>query len=140
MRILLIDDDKDDQAIFCEAVKVIAPHAHCDLADNGKEGLRLLNSYGTLPDVIFLDINMPIMDGRQTLKSIKQTPEFKSLPVVMYSTSSNQLEIDAFRLMGAQYLVKATSFDDLVRSLRRFITLSSAPHLSMTFSNTSRNH
>jgi CheY-like chemotaxis protein len=140
MRILLIDDDRDDQAIFCEAVKTISPHALCDLADNGKEGLQLLNSYDTLPNVIFLDINMPIMDGRQTLRSIKQTPGLASLPVIMYSTSSHQLEIDEFRVMGAQYLVKANSFEDLVRSIRRFITLFNAVHQSETSLNISRNH
>ncbi len=121
MKILLIDDDKDDQALFCEAVKVIAPSAQCDVADNCDQGLRLLNSYTTLPDLIFLDINMPITDGRQTLRNIKQTPRLRPIPVIMYSTSSHPSEIDEFQSMGVQYLVKSTSFRELVKSLATYI-------------------
>lgn len=140
MNILLIDDDKDDQTLFCEAVKIIAPHAQCELADNGNEGLQLLNRCHTLPTMVFLDINMPIMDGRQTIRSIRQTSRLASLPIVMYSTSSNRDEIAEFRAMGAQYLVKANRFDDLVNNLRSFIHAPVAHRHSAVLLNTTINY
>jgi CheY-like chemotaxis protein len=119
MKILLIDDDKDDQTLFCEAVKVISLHIQCEVAGNGEEGLTLLNNYQELPGLIFLDINMPIMDGRETLNIIKASTRLQSLPVIMYSTSSSRDEIEKFMLQGVQYIVKGNSFDELVTSLSK---------------------
>jgi len=119
MRILLIDDDKDDQGLFCEAVKQVSDEIICDTADNGIEGLELLDSYERLPAVVFLDINMPLMDGRETLKIIRSTPKLKDLPVVMYSTSNDVDEVARFRGMKAKYAVKPTSFQSLVQLLTK---------------------
>jgi CheY-like chemotaxis protein len=117
MRILLIDDDKDDQTLFCEAVKIISPDIHCDIAGNGQEGLKVLNNNAQLPQLIFLDINMPIMDGNETLNVIKATPKLKSLPVFIYSTSNRFDEIEKFVALGVGFITKPNKFEDLVRVL-----------------------
>jgi DNA-binding response OmpR family regulator len=118
MRILLIDDDKDDQGLFCEAVKIISPEINCDVANNGEEGLRLLQSYRVLPVLVFLDINMPVMDGRETFKLIRSTPRLTTLAVTIYSTSNNKEEINEFTNLGASYITKPNSFEELVKLLR----------------------
>jgi CheY-like chemotaxis protein len=119
MRVLLIDDDKDDQQLFCEAVKAISPDIECDLAGNGEEGLEILNSYRKLPGLLFLDINMPIMDGRETLEVIRASAHLRTLPVIIYSTSNNKQEIEKFKEQDVKYIVKGNSFSELIRSLSK---------------------
>jgi CheY-like chemotaxis protein len=119
MRVLLIDDDKDDQTLFRDAVKMISPDIECDVADNGNEGLAMLNRYRKLPGLLFLDINMPIMDGRETLKLIRESAHLRTLPVIIYSTSNNPREIEKFVKEGAEYIVKGNSFSELVTSLSK---------------------
>jgi DNA-binding response OmpR family regulator len=119
MRILLIDDDEDDQTLFCEAVKLISPNIQCDVASNGQQGLIKLNSYTQLPAAVFLDINMPILDGTETFKIIKSTPRLASLAVTIYSTSNSQDEVRKFLMMGAGYITKPNSFDELVKILSK---------------------
>lgn len=122
MNILLIDDDKDDQTLFKEAVSIISPEIQCDVAGNGHEGLLKLNSYQVLPQLLFLDINMPIMDGRETLKILKSTPRLKSLQVFIYSTSNRQDEIELFLSMGVGFITKPNKFEELVHILRKRIS------------------
>jgi DNA-binding response OmpR family regulator len=119
MRILLIDDDEDDQTLFCEAVKIISPGAQCEVANNGQEGLLKLNSYSQLPSLVFLDVNMPILDGKETFKIIKSTPRLAGLRVIIYSTSNHQDEMKLFQMMGAGYITKPNSFEELVAVLSR---------------------
>jgi CheY-like chemotaxis protein len=118
MRILLIDDDKDDQFLFCEALKEISENIAFDVADNGIQGIRLLNDSKTLPDFLFLDINMPLMNGWETLKIIRASPPLHDLPVTMYSTSNCKEEMYIFQKMQAKYIVKPGSFETLIQTLR----------------------
>lgn len=118
MRILLIDDDKDDQALFREAVSDIAPDVECSFADNGIAGLRLLQSDRPLPDLLFLDVNMPLMDGRETLRLIRKDPRFQSLSIIMYSTSNSSRDVEWFFQMNTRYIVKPTCFEKLKAILR----------------------
>ena len=119
MKILLIDDDTDDQTLFCEAVKLIAPQVQCDVAANGREGLSLLNSYSNLPRLVFLDINMPIMDGRETLRIIKSTPRLQTLDMIIYSTSNHTEEVKQYTRFGVRFMTKPNSFDELVDLLKK---------------------
>jgi CheY-like chemotaxis protein len=117
MRILLIDDDKDDQSLFCEALAQISTDIVCELADSGVHGLELLNSAKTLPDIIFLDINMPLMDGRETLTVIRSKQRLQNIPVVMYSTSIASSEVSWFEKMNAAYITKPNDFTHLTQLL-----------------------
>src|SRR5882757_6709540 len=91
---LLADDDADDKTLFCEALAEIDPGIVCHTAADGKEALAILSRrQSRKPDIIFLDINMPVMDGWQCLGKLKENSEHRNIPVIMYSTSSYQRDI-----------------------------------------------
>ena len=123
MKILLIDDDKDDQTLFCEAISQISEAIVCALTNNGVEGLEYLRSSDILPDLVFLDINMPLLDGRETLAIIRATEEFRSIPVVMYSTSVAEKEIPWFEAMDAKWIIKPSDFNTLTHLLADHLML-----------------
>lgn len=120
MILLCIDDDLEDVELFQEAVSMIDASSVCVFANNGKEGLDILRN--TIPDCIFLDINMPVMDGKETLMNIRRDRRFRSVPVYILSTTHDQYEIELCRAMGAnQFIVKPGSFSELVASIRTAI-------------------
>jgi CheY-like chemotaxis protein len=125
MLILIIDDDSEDSELFCEAVSEVDATISCLKAKDGKEALRLLNGMSTLPDYIFLDINMPIMNGRECLVEIKKNRRFSSIPVIMYSTTSDTNEIRGYYALGAyDFLIKPPNFSKLVEALGSIIVSS----------------
>lgn len=115
--ILAVDDDAEDSEFFCDAIQEIDSSIVVMKARNGEDALHLLENHLLLPDFIFLDINMPMMDGKTCLQEIKKIEKLKDVPVIMYSTSSNKAEILQFKSMGAGFLVKPNHFSKLVRSL-----------------------
>jgi CheY-like chemotaxis protein len=117
MIILAVDDDAEDFEFFSDAIREIDSSITILKAANGYEALELLKSHVLMPDYIFLDINMPMMDGKACLQEIKNDPALKEIPVVMYSTTSNQSEITHYKTLGANFLVKPDRFSHLVKSL-----------------------
>ncbi|WP_431211792.1 response regulator [Puia sp. P3] len=99
-RFLLIDDDSDDRELFSEALSMVEPAIICDQATDGEEGLALLQQNKEEPDLIFLDINMPILNGWQLLSRLKASA-LKHIPVIMYSTSSNAKDKRTAQELGA---------------------------------------
>ena len=88
-RFLVIDDDTDDRELFTEALASVDPVIVCDQATDGAEALKRLAAKEIgQPDLIFLDINMPVMDGWQFLKRLKKDEVYRHIPVIVYSTSS----------------------------------------------------
>ena len=120
MKILLVDDDTDDCLLFCEAINLIDKNIECVIVENGKEALLALKTL--VPDIIFMDINMPVLDGKQCLREIKSTEFLKNIPVVICSTSSDQAEINGILNLGAGFMTKPVYFDLLVTSLKQFIS------------------
>jgi len=112
---LIVDDDNDDCEFFREALSDVAPNIDFDVANNGEEALiKLRNDLIKIPDVIFLDLNMPRMDGKTCLKELKKDNILKEIPVVIYTTSSNQDDIDETKALGAFYfLTKPSDFQIL---------------------------
>lgn len=86
-KFLVIDDDTDDRELFCEALASVDPGINCEQAVDGEEALTRLSSKEQ-PDIIFLDINMPIMNGWQFLTELKKKDGYKEIPVIVYTTSS----------------------------------------------------
>jgi CheY-like chemotaxis protein len=121
MNILFIDDDADDKDIFFEAINAINPDIECDAVTNGEEALQMLQSVSTLPQYIFLDINMPVMDGKSFLMAIRKNNRLKNIPVVIYSTTEDPKEIKELSSLGASYIGKPTSFEVLKRSLSKYL-------------------
>lgn len=88
--IVLADDDQDDADIFEEALLRSCSSTAFKRFEDGRQLLLYLDSiYPSLPDLIFLDLNMPEMNGWQCLAALKTNAKFKSVPVIMYTTSSN---------------------------------------------------
>jgi CheY-like chemotaxis protein len=90
-KFLLADDDQDDAELFIEALRNIDPSMVLYPAQNGKEALKTLQAQKADPDIIFLDVNMPEMDGWDCLANLKKDSHLKHIPVVMYSTSPTSL-------------------------------------------------
>lgn len=98
---MIIDDDADDRFFFKSALSKMRLTMDCIEVNGGKEALELLRKAIQLPDYIFLDINMPRIDGRECLKQLKSDEKLKHIPVIMYSTSFSEESIIEFHKLGA---------------------------------------
>ena len=118
---LLIDDDFDDQEIFALALEKVDSEFQCIIANNGYEGLKYLNNTSNvLPSYIFLDLNMPLMNGKECLIEIKKHSSLKNIPVIIYTTSSLQDDIIQTRKLGAaDFITKPSSIPELSRKLAK---------------------
>jgi CheY-like chemotaxis protein len=103
--ILLIDDDDDDCELFGEALQEISPESEFSCISDGCEVIRFLEASHELPQLIFLDINMPRMDGWECLNLLKGHPAFQQIPVFMYSTSSLREDRAKALSLGALELI-----------------------------------
>lgn len=121
MTILNVDDDGEDIEIFCDAVREIDPSIICLVAQSADQALQILNSDIDLPSYIFLDINMPKMDGNACLREIKKDKRLSRIPVIMYSTNTRTADIDVYKSFNAGFLVKQNSFTELVTELRKVL-------------------
>jgi CheY-like chemotaxis protein len=119
-KLFIIDDDIEDQEIFIEAVKEVDNSILCYNATSGEDALKQLEGEVlVLPDLIFLDMNMPRLNGKQVLKAIKNSRSLRAIPVIMYSTSFAPRDIEEISKMGAAFhLLKPSRFDDLCKALR----------------------
>ena len=118
----LIDDDIDDQEIFTLVLKSVNPSISCVVASDGIEAVSKLKKDDAFnPDLIFLDLNMPRMNGKECLQEIKKIDRLKKTPVIIYSTSSEQQDIIETRNLGAaDYLEKQSSVAELRKKLAHF--------------------
>src|SRR5882762_252050 len=101
-KILLIDDDEDDQFIFRDALRGISFPNDCLLASNGLEAVFKLTSDEELPAMIFLDLNMPLVNGAEFLTHIRNQPSFRQIPIVIFSTSNNPVDKEMLPKLGAR--------------------------------------
>lgn len=123
-RIFLIDDDDDDQLIFKDALSEINSAIECIFANNGIEAISLLKKISPLPSLIFLDLNMPVMNGFECLQRLKQENRMKEIPVVIFTTSNNPLDRIKSKERGAEfYLTKCSDFELLKKQLKEIFNL-----------------
>lgn len=124
-RILLADDDPDDCTLFCDALAELTFPVQLTTVENGEKLLQLLNNKNTqLPDVLFLDLNMPRKSGAECLKEIKKTARLKSLPVIIYSTSFQKDVVKQLYRDGAQlYIRKPSRYDQLADTIHQAILI-----------------
>jgi CheY-like chemotaxis protein len=122
--LLLIEDDKDDQDFFLEIIESIDTTIACTIAQNGKKALQYLLSESTTPELIFLDLNMPVMNGYQFLHCLfkeKKYETFAYIPVVVLTTS--HYEAEKCKEAGAAfYLIKPQTCDQLFFTLSTVLT------------------
>ncbi|WP_178989357.1 response regulator [Winogradskyella schleiferi] len=122
--LLLVDDDEDDRMFFQEAIKEIDRGIHFVSLKNGHEALNYLEACASLPDAIFLDINMPIVDGYKCLKQLRSNTNYDGIVVFMYSTS--YIPETAIKLQNAGadfYIRKPISFNELKQLIEKALNL-----------------
>jgi len=117
--ITLADDDEDDRLFFTDAFEELKINTIVNTVNNGKELLNFLNHPETiLPNIIFLDLNMPILNGIDCLKEIKSNDKFKDIAIAIYSTSSSDQDVEETFVLGANiYIKKPSNFNDLKKTL-----------------------
>jgi len=115
----LIDDDADDQEIFSMALEDTGHPATCVCAGNGYEALQKLQNEETpVPDFIFLDLNMPLMSGKECLIELKKIDRLHHVPVIIFSTSSLEKDMTETKALGARsFLVKSPRISELTGQL-----------------------
>jgi len=120
----LVDDDNDDLDLFCEAVQTIDDSIVCVRATNSHAALTAFKENDIpLPDMIFLDLNMPVVDGRQFLSELKALRPYAHVPVIIYSTSSHPKDIEDTKSLGAtSFLTKPYSLNELVSGLSEILS------------------
>lgn len=118
--ILQIDDDYDDCEFFEQALKMVSTATYTSV-NNPLDALRKLINKEIKPDLIFMDVNMPLMSGPELLNEIKKRETTKNIPVVMLSTSP-LLSKNQNQVLGAKdYLVKPSTFNELKNLIRNTI-------------------
>lgn len=122
MIILNIDDDIDDREMFCAAIKEVDSMISCIHLDSGFKALEFIARSETLPDYIFIDINMPKMDGFECVEEIRSLPGMKEISIVMYSTAFRPDDQLRFHRLGIRYLNKTSRLSELVESIKQLIS------------------
>ncbi|OUR64282.1 two-component system response regulator [Methylophaga sp. 42_25_T18] len=123
----MCDDDPDDQLLVTDALLEARLANPIDFTSNGRELLQYLNREGKyeklkgepLPGLILLDLNMPIMDGREVLQILKNDDKFKSIPIVVLTTSKAEEDVARSYGMGVNsFVIKPVSFENLVEMIQ----------------------
>lgn len=123
--ITLADDDEDDRLFFTDAFEELKINTVVNTVNNGKEMLNFLNDPQTiLPNIIFLDLNMPILNGIDCLKQIKANERFKDIAIAIYSTSSSDQDVEDTFVLGANiYIKKPSNFNELKKILSEVVII-----------------
>jgi two-component system response regulator len=122
--ILIAEDDADDRFLLKAAFEENGFSDKLEFVENGVEVLDYLFGIDTkepgkkLPRFILLDLNMPKKDGREVLKELKQHPDYKKVPIVIFSTTNNEQEMRRCYELGANsYITKPNSFESLIKTV-----------------------
>ncbi len=130
LNILLADDDTDDCIFFKEAVVELLPSTNFTVVNDGEQLMQHLTNivgaenFVSLPDVLFLDLNMPRKNGFECLEEIKQNKKLQKLPVIIFSTSFEQEVVNQLYHSGAHYFIrKPSEFSQFKNIIQQTITL-----------------
>lgn len=121
--VLYADDDIDDKNWVKEACKTLNSSLQIEFVETGRCVLEYLHKSDGVdrPSLIVLDLNMPELDGRQTLKALKSNPVYKDIPVVIVTTSSSNIDKDVCKNLGASlFLIKPNNYDDWQKIINQF--------------------
>ena len=116
--LLCIEDDEDDCTWIAEAAAEVDPAIVFVNKRNGREALQFLNnqkSHHYLPCLILLDINMPVMNGKETLITIKKDPVLKEIPIIVFTTSTNMMDVTFCERFGVDLITKPQTLGEFKR-------------------------
>ena len=122
--IALADDDEDDCVLFKDALGELLITPQVSWAKNGDDLMQNLSKNDRpLPDIIFLDVNMPIKNGIECLKEIRGDERLKDLPVIIFSTSTQQWAVDrTYELRANLFIKKPDTFQKLKDIIQRILS------------------
>jgi CheY-like chemotaxis protein len=124
LSILLADDDPVDRELFIEGMNDTGARFKVTEVENGEELLQHLTAAISLPDFIILDLNMPVKDGRETLKELKASDAWRQIPVFVLSTSNARFDVELACNTGANlFLVKPHGYKEIVEMLQHLFSL-----------------
>jgi len=124
MHVLLADDDEDDRIFFREALDEIPLSTSLNSVKDGDELMFFLDQAGLIPDLLFLDLNMPGRNGKECLQQIRRYHHLKSMPVIIFSTSANHRDVEEAYSLGADlYLQKPSGYTLMVRQLEKVLSI-----------------
>lgn len=130
MHILMADDDKDDFYILKEAAQKAGDPCKISYAANWLELWKFILK--TLPDILFLDLNMPVKNGIECLQTLRQDRKYDKLPIIIYSTSISKKDIDKAYQNGANYFaVKPNALDDIINMIKKLCSMGRETLLSI---------
>ncbi len=123
--ITIADDDEDDRIFFEDAIKELKMNTKINMVKDGVALIEDLQSQkNNLPDVIFLDLNMPKKSGMECLREIKANPFWKNIAIAIYSTSASEEDIEETFVQGANiYIKKPNDFNTLKKMLSDVLTI-----------------
>ena len=132
LKIILTDDDQDDRVFFKEAIEDLGMQTQLTLLNHGQELMDHLNKEEQLlPDLLFLDLNMPIKNGMECLKEIRQTSQLNDIIIAIYSTSNLEADIEEAFVNGANiYIHKPDSFGELKKIIQKVLKINWQYHTS----------
>lgn len=128
--ILMAEDDPDDRLLIKEAMEGLKTIKSLEFVENGEDLINYLLHRGaythlqkaSLPCLIILDLNMPIKDGREALKEIKNHPELRKIPIVVLTTSHDPEDITGTYELGVNsYIAKPVSFEELTKIMETLV-------------------
>ena len=122
LKILIIDDDQDDQEFLLEAIQELYPYSSHVSANDGAEALEYIDKNPPPPTLIFLDLNMPLVNGFEFLTLYQKKPEYKYSRVIIYSTSSHPRDKKKSRELGAaEFITKVSDLDILKEKILQVV-------------------
>ncbi len=123
VHVLFADDDSDEAYLFNEAIEHLGLSVQISKAKDGNNLIEMLSINDQLPDLLFLDLNMPYKDGIETLKELRADHRYDNLPIVIFSTSGNQAHAETCYTFGANlYIVKPETFDQIVQMVKKIFS------------------
>ncbi len=129
--ILLVDDDADDRSTFADALSELKINTNLVLLEDGRNLLEFLDNSEKLPDILFLDLNMPYKSGVECLREIREHSKYNDLSIAIYSTSSTDKDIEDTFIYGANiYIKKPNNFAQLKKVLGDVVNMNFQFHNS----------
>ena len=129
LHLLLADDDIDDCNFFKDAIDELSAPLNLTIVNNGVELMEfLIKNQDNTPDLIFLDLNMPKKSGLECMVEIKSSDSLSHIPIIIYSTSLDQMVVNSLYQMGAHhYIQKPAEFASIKSVIQKVVTLYSNP-------------
>ena len=124
--ILFVDDDADDRDILADVLEIVNPKVNAVFAENGLKAIEYLSDKmesSQLPCLIVLDLNMPLLDGKETFKKIRNELNLSSIPVIIFTSSHNPNDQILFRSLGIEFITKPDDFSQLNKIVDHMVSV-----------------